>query len=265
MQDFGFRFAFPLLFSGVLVFLAFLFYSALYPRKVAAAASAPAPAASQAQRYGMLEPVAHPLEWALRQVEARVTRRTGRSRWGWAIVVTTFLINLLLLPFRVLAMRAAKTMQALKPELDAIQARSGTQDQAKQSREIEALFRKHKTNPLSGCIPALAPWVVLMAFYSVLTGLAELHGAPWLWVADLSRPEQLPVRVLPLLMIATQLILGKITPNASTDARMNRLMVLMPLVFGFILYRQPAALMLYWVSGNLLALAQQWWLSRRYA
>jgi YidC/Oxa1 family membrane protein insertase len=107
---------------------------------------------------------------------------------------------------------------------------------------------------------------ILVAFYSVLTGIAELRSAPWLWIADLSKPEQLPVRILPLLMIATQLLVAKITPSpAGADPRMVRLITLMPLVFGIVLYQQPNALMLYWLTSNLLQLAQQWWLGKRYA
>ncbi len=100
----------------------------------------------------------------------------------------------------------------------------------------------------------------------MLTGLAELHGAHWLWIADLSQPEQLPVRILPVLMIATQLLVARITPSpAGTDPRMARMMMWMPVIFGVLLYRQPAALMLYWLTSNVLQLAQQWWLGKRYA
>ena len=100
----------------------------------------------------------------------------------------------------------------------------------------------------------------------MLTGIAELHGAQWLWIADLSKPEQLPVRILPLLMIATQLLVAKITASPTgADPRMARLMTLMPLVFGIVLYQQPSALMLYWVTSSLLQLAQQLWLGKRYA
>src|SRR5437588_22836 len=83
---------------------------------------------------------------------------------------------------------------------------------------------------------APAPLAVLVAFYSVLTEIAELHGAHWLWIADLSKPELLPVRILPLLMILTQLLVAKITPTPTgADPRMARLMTLMSLVFGIVL------------------------------
>ncbi|MCL4403101.1 MAG: YidC/Oxa1 family membrane protein insertase [Acidobacteria bacterium] len=106
----------------------------------------------------------------------------------------------------------------------------------------------------------------MIAFYSVLTGIGELAGAHWLWVTDLSKPENLPVHILPVLMIATQLLVSKITPTPpGADPRMARLMTLMPVVVGVALYNQPSALMLYWLTGNLLQFAQQWWLNKRYA
>jgi YidC/Oxa1 family membrane protein insertase len=100
----------------------------------------------------------------------------------------------------------------------------------------------------------------------VIRGLSELHGAHWLWIGDLSRPEDLPVRALPVLMMLTQLLLTRITPaSPGADPRMQRWLNLMPLAFGVAMYGQPSALMLYWLTGNLLGLAQQWWLGKRYA
>jgi YidC/Oxa1 family membrane protein insertase len=258
MHDSTVRLASVILCSGVLLFVGFLIYNALYPRKVHAAVTAASPL--RAKDYGMLAPVARPLEWTLREVERHVTRS-----WGGAVVVTTFLINLLLFPFKVLAARSARRMKAIQPMVDQIDARYKTSD-PEHSRQLTDLYRTHKVNPLGGCVPMLAPFVVLAAFYSVITGIPELHGARWLWIADLSRPEQLTIRILPVLMIATQLLIAKVTPpSPGADPRTRWLSQVMPLVFGVALYGQPSALMLYWVTSNLLALAQQWWLQKRYA
>lgn len=269
MHDLSVRILSALLCSGVLLFVAFLIYSVLYPRKVHAAAAA-GPASSittRAKDYGLLAPVARPLEWTVREVKEHLTRS-----WGWSIVATTFLVNLVLLPFRILAARNGKKLKALQPQVDAIHARHKTKGSggltmdAEHSRELSELYRANKTSPAGGCVPALAPFAVLAAFYSVLRGIAELHGAHWLWIQDLSQPEQMPVRVLPVLMIATQLLVGRMTPPApGADPRMTRWMQLMPLVFGVALYGQPSALMLYWLTSNLLTLAQQAWLTKRYA
>jgi len=266
MHDLSVRIASIFLCSGVLLFLAFLFYSALYPRKVQAAEAAPT-VTSRPKDYGLLAPVARPLEWTLREVEARLTHS-----WGWAIVATTFLLNLLMLPFRVLAARNAQKMKNAQPQIDAVNARykakgsGGLNMDPEHSREIAEVYRAHRTSPMAGCIPGLAPFAVLAAFYSVLTGITQMHGAHWLWIADLSRPEQLPVRILPVLMIATQLWIGRLTPPAQgMDPKMARLMNLMPLVFGIALYGQPSGLMLYWVTSNLLQLGQQYWMTRRFS
>jgi YidC/Oxa1 family membrane protein insertase len=171
MHDLGARILSAILLSGGLVFLAFFLFSILHSRKAAAAEPAgPAPAiANPPKDYGYLAPVARPLEWALRQVEARATHRTGRSSWGWAIVVTTLIVNLALLPFRILAARNAKVMKALQPQLEAINARykrKGLDTDPQHSHEISELYKQHRTNPLAGCFPALAPMAVLISFYS---------------------------------------------------------------------------------------------------
>jgi len=269
MHDIGVRIFSALLSSGVLLFVAFLIYSVLYPRKVhAAAAAGPAPSiTARAKDYGVLAPVARPLEWTIREVEEHLTRS-----WGWSIVATTFLVNLVLLPFRILAARNGQKLKALQPQLDAINSRykaeksGGLNMDPEHSRELSELYRANKTSPLGSCVPAIAPFAVLAAFYSVLRGVAELHGAHWLWIHDLSQPEQLPVRVLPVMMIATQLLLGRMTPPVpGADPRTARLMRWMPLLIGVALYGQPSALMLYWLTSNLLSLAQQAWLTKRYA
>jgi len=251
MHDITVRLASAALCTGVLLWIAFLFYSALYPRRVQAASPAPTTVA-RPKGYGLLSPVARPLEWTLREVEARLTHS-----WGWAIVVTTLLINGLLLPFRILAARNAVKMKRLKPEIDSINARYRTTD-PEHSRAMAAVYRDHGTSPFAGCWSALAPFAILAAFYSVLSGIAQLHGAHWLWIADLASPEQLPLRILPIAMIATQLWLARLTPPAENmDPRVARLTNLLPLLFGVTLYNQPAALMLYWVTSNLLQLATQ--------
>jgi YidC/Oxa1 family membrane protein insertase len=156
-------------------------------------------------------------------------------------------------------------MKAIQPMVDAIKARY-KMSHPEHLRQLTELYRMHKLNPLGGCIPMLAPFAVLAAFYSVITGIPELHGAHWLWIADLSRPEQLHVRILPMRMVATQLIIARITPAASgAGPRAACLTNAMPLVFGVAFYGQPSALMLYWVTSNLLAQAQQGWLGKRYA
>ena len=154
MHDLGVRIVSTLLLSGALVFVAFLLFSILYPRKAAAWSVSPAPTASSRPKdYGYLAPVARPLEWVLRQVEARVTHGADRSSWGWAIVFATVLVNLVLLPFRVLAARNAKAMKALQPQIEAINARyrrKGLNMDPAHSREISEVYKQHQTRSRPG-------------------------------------------------------------------------------------------------------------------
>src|ERR1700688_1449805 len=124
MHDLGVRIASTLLVSGVLLFVAWFLFSVLYPRKAEAAPPPnPTQSASRPKDYGYLTPAAQPLEWTLRALEARAKRVEAGSSWGWAIILTTFLVNLILLPFRILAARNARTLRALQPQIDAINAR----------------------------------------------------------------------------------------------------------------------------------------------
>jgi len=150
MHDVSVRLAAAFFASGVLLFVGFLIYSALYPRRVQAA--------TPRTDYGVLAPIARPLEWTVREIEEQVTRS-----WGWSIVATTFLINFVLLPFRILAARSGHRLKALQPKVDAMNARYKGKSDANHSRELTEHYREHKVNPLSGCVPMLAPFVVVLA------------------------------------------------------------------------------------------------------
>ncbi|MBK5291262.1 MAG: YidC/Oxa1 family membrane protein insertase [Acidobacteriia bacterium] len=92
----------------------------------------------------------------------------------------------------------------------------------------------------------------------------EIRGADWLWVSDLSRPETLAIRVLPVAMIATQFIMRKMTPSAGGDPSQQRIMMLMPLFLGFMFYGVSSGLVLYWLTGNVVGIGQQWFFNRTF-
>ena len=124
------------------------------------------------------------------------------------------------------------------------------------------LYKKHGVNPLGGCMPMVVQIPFFFAFYKVLSVVIEMRGAHWLWVTDLSRPETLAIRILPVTMMATQFILQKMTPSPSADPTQARVMLLMPLMFGFMFYGVQSGLVLYWLTGNVVGIAQQWWFNR---
>jgi YidC/Oxa1 family membrane protein insertase len=183
--------------------------------------------------------------------------------YGWSIVIITALINLALLPLRFSSMRSAKKMSLIQPEIQAINEKYrgiSVRDPKKQQQneEVMALYKRHGVNPLGGCFPMLLQLPVFVAFYKVLTVTIEMRGAHWLWVDDLSRPESLAIRVLPVLMIATQFFLQKMTPAAGMDPSQQRMMLMMPLFLGFMFYYQSSGLVLYWLTGNIVGIIQQW-------
>ena len=100
------------------------------------------------------------------------------------------------------------------------------------------------------------------AFYKVLAVSIEMRGASWLWVHDLSQPETLAIHVLPVLLIVTQFLTQKMTPSPGMDPSQQKMMMFMPLMLGYMFYFASSGLVLYWLTGNLVGIAQQWMLNR---
>jgi YidC/Oxa1 family membrane protein insertase len=189
--------------------------------------------------------------------------------WGWSIVVITVFINFALLPLKISSLKSMKQMQVLQPQIAAINEKYrgiSMRDPKKQqqNQEVMDLYKKHGVNPMGGCVPMLLQIPFFIAFYKVLSVAIELRGADWLWVSDLSRPETLAIRILPLAMIGTQFVLQKMTPSTSADPAQQRIMLLMPLFLGFMFYGVSSGLVLYWLTGNLVGIAQQWFFNRTF-
>lgn len=188
--------------------------------------------------------------------------------YGWSIVVVTILINTLLLPLKVANVKSMKKMSALQPQVQVIQSKYANlpmRDPRRQQQQAEMmeLYKKHGVNPLGGCVPMLLQFPFLFAFYKVLTVVIEMRGATWLWVSDLSQPEDLAIRVLPLATIATQFVIQRMTPTQpGADPQQQRIMQFMPLMFIFIFYSVASGLVLYWLTGNVVGIAQQWFLNK---
>ncbi|MCS7024911.1 MAG: membrane protein insertase YidC [Bryobacteraceae bacterium] len=187
--------------------------------------------------------------------------------YGWSIIIVTILINILLLPLKISSLKSMKKMAELQPQIKAIQekyAHLKFNDPRRQEQQAEtmALYNKHGVNPLGGCLPMALPIPFLFAFYKVLTVAIELRGASWLWVPDLSQPETLSLRVLPLATIATQFQLQNMTPSTGLDPAQQRIMKLMPLMFIFLFWNVASGLVLYWLTGNVIAIVQQWFFNR---
>jgi YidC/Oxa1 family membrane protein insertase len=208
--------------------------------------------------WGFFGIVAKPLFLAMNWTFDHVTHN-----WGWAIVLVTFVINLVLFPFRLTSMKSAKKSAALQPEMAKIKAKYkdlSIRDpkKAEENAEVMELYKKHGINPVGGCLPLMLQLPILWAFYTVLANIIEMRGASWLWVHDLTRPETLAIRMLPVLLLVTQFVTQRMTPpSPGMDPTQQKMMMFMPLIFGYIFYFQASGLVLYWLTGNLVGILSQ--------
>ncbi len=213
--------------------------------------------------FGWFTLVAKPLFLALRYIYDHWVHN-----YGWAIVILTVIINLLMFPLKLKSIRSAQEMQRIAPQVKEIQERYKQykfKDPRKQrmNEEMMKLYREHGINPLGGCLPMVLQLPFLYGFYRVLDLSIELRHAPWiLWIKDLSMPDGFhlfgfPLPILPTVMIITMFILQKMTPVAATDPAQQRMMMVMPLIFGVMFYNFAAGLVLYWLTGNIVGIAQQ--------
>jgi YidC/Oxa1 family membrane protein insertase len=215
----------------------------------------------RAINFGYFAFLARPLLTALKAVHAVV------GNWGWSIIVLTILINLAIFPLRHKSVVSMRKMQVLQPKMKAIQDRySGLKvtdpERQKMNSEIMGLYKEEGVNPASGCVPMLLTLPVLFAFYSLLSQAIELRGASFgLWITDLS--ERDPYYVTPILMALTMFWQQRVTPSTADPAQ-QRVMMVMPLMFGVMFLAAPSGLVLYWFVGNLFAIGQQyftnWWI-----
>ena len=211
--------------------------------------------------FGWFGFLAWPLFEALRYTHDEVV-----SNWGWAIVLITIVINMLLFPLKYKSLRSSRAMQKLAPRTKALQDRYKQykfNDPRKQrmQQEMMALYKEHGVNPLGGCLPMLFQMPFFFAFYKVLYAAIELRQAPFVgWIQDLSEYD--PLYVLPVAMAASMFLMQKMTPMPTADPAQQRMMMLMPLFMGFFFFRLPSGLVLYWLVGSLVGIVQQMALNR---
>lgn len=183
--------------------------------------------------------------------------------WGWAIIAVTVLINFALVPLKLSSMKSMKKMALLQPQIQAINDKYkgvGLKDPraGDKNAEVMELYKKNGVNPAGGCLPLLLQFPFFIGFYKVLSVAIELRGADWLWVTDLSRPETMTLRMLPLLMLGSQIYLQKMTPSTGGDPAQQRMMMfMMPVMMAFLFWNASSGLVLYWLTGNVVGVVQQ--------
>ena len=197
------------------------------------------------------------------------------------IILLTLAIKFLFLPLAYKSYVSMSAMKLLQPEIQALRERVGD-DKAKLNQEMMGLYKKHKVNPVSGCLPILLQIPVFFALYKVLYVTIEMRHAPFFgWIQDLSAPDPttmfnlfglipwdppsfLLIGVWPLLMGISMWAQQKLNPQPP-DPTQAKIMMMLPLVFTFMLASFPAGLVIYWTANNVLSIGQQWFIMRRAA
>lgn len=203
---------------------------------------------NQTVDYGWLWPIAQLLFLGLEFFHKIV------GNWGWAIILLTILVKLILWPLSAKSYRSMAKMRVIAPEIQRMKEEFGD-DRMRFSQEMMALYKKEQVNPLSGCLPLLLQMPIFLALYWVLMESVELRHAPWLaWIQDLSAMD--PWFILPLLMGLTMFIQQRLNPQP-TDPMQAKVFAMMPIIFTVFLLFFPAGLVLYWIVNNLLTILQQ--------
>jgi len=206
--------------------------------------------------FGIFTALSKPLFWVLDFFHNLV------GNWGWSIVLTTLLIKLVFFPLSAKSYKSMAAMKKLQPRLKTLKERH-KDDRQKFQMEMMSLYKKEKVNPAGGCLPILIQIPVFLAFYWALLESVEMRHAPFmLWLQDLSAPD--PYYVLPILMGLTQFLMTKLNPAPMDDIQ-KKVMMFMPIVLTFLFVSFPQGLVLYWVVNNILTMAQQWYINRKYA
>ncbi len=204
--------------------------------------------------YGWLTILSKPLYWLLDQLHKIL------GNWGWAIVALVLLLKIAFYWLNAKAYASMAKMKAVNPKIMEMRERLKDKPQQMQ-QEMMRIYREEKVNPMGGCFPIMIQIPVFIALYWVLLSSVEMRNAPWIgWVHDLSAPD--PFFILPVLMTLSTLLQTALNP-APPDPMQAKMMWIMPLMFSVMFFFFPAGLVLYWLTNNILSIAQQWIINTR--
>ena len=219
----------------------------------------------RAVNFGWTDVIAKPLLHILRFFDQYI------NNYGASIILLTILVKILFWPLTHKSYKSMKEMQKLQPRLAKIKEKY-KDDKQQINKEMMALYKTYKVNPLSGCLPMIIQIPVFFALFRILGSAIELRHAPFmLWINDLSAPDrlfnfsfQIPfmapphgIPVLTLLMGASMFIQQKMTPTPGDPAQ-AKIMMLLPIIFTFMFINFPSGLVLYWLVNNILSIGQQY-------
>jgi len=206
--------------------------------------------------FGWFSVVAMPLFWVLKYFYGFF------GNYGWAIILLTIVTRVPFIPILHKSQQSMKKMQKIQPLMKELKEKYKN-DAAKLQKETMAIYKKHKVNPIGGCLPMFLQIPVFIALYNVLLRAIELRGAPFvLWITDLSVKD--PYYVLPIVMGATMVLQQKMTPTAM-DPKQAKMMMFMPIIFTFMFLTFASGLVLYWLVNNTLGIIQQYFVNKKAA
>jgi YidC/Oxa1 family membrane protein insertase len=204
--------------------------------------------------YGWLTILAKPLYWLLSKLHTFI------GNWGFSIMALVLLIKIAFYWLQAKGYESMAKMKAINPKVMALRERYKDNPQQMQ-QEMMRIYREEKVNPIGGCLPIFIQIPVFIALYWVLLSSVEMRGAPWIgWIHDLAQPD--PYFILPVVMTLSTMLQTALNP-APPDPMQAKMMWVMPLVFSVMFFFFPAGLVLYWITNNILSIAQQWLINTR--
>jgi YidC/Oxa1 family membrane protein insertase len=213
-----------------------------------------APGLELVKDYGWLTILAKPLYWLLDKLHGFI------QNWGWSIVALVVLLKIAFYWLNAKAYASMAKMKAVNPKITEMRERLKDNPQQMQ-QEMMRIYREEKVNPMGGCFPIMIQIPVFIALYWVLLSSVEMRNVPWiLWIKDLSSPD--PYYILPLVMTLTTLLQTALNPTPP-DPMQAKMMWFMPLIFSVMFFFFPSGLVLYWITNNILSIAQQWIINTR--
>jgi YidC/Oxa1 family membrane protein insertase len=213
-----------------------------------------APGLELVKDYGWLTILAKPLYWLLFRLHEFL------QNWGWSIVALVLLLKIAFYWLNAKAYASMAKMKAVNPKI--VEMRERLKDKPQEMQQaMMRIYKEEKVNPMGGCFPIMIQIPVFIALYWVLLSSVEMRNAPWiLWIQDLSAPD--PYFILPVVMTLTTMLQTALNPTPP-DPMQAKLMWFMPLIFSVMFFFFPAGLVLYWITNNILSIAQQWVINTR--
>jgi len=213
-----------------------------------------APGLDLVKDYGWLTILSKPLYWLLDKLHSFI------HNWGWSIMALVLIIKIAFYWLQAKGYESMAKMKAINPKIMAMRERLKDNPQQMQ-QEMMKIYREEKVNPMGGCFPIMIQIPVFIALYWVLLSSVEMRGAPWIgWIHDLAAPD--PYYILPVVMTLTTMLQTALNP-APPDPMQAKMMWFMPLAFSVMFFFFPAGLVLYWITNNVLSIAQQWIINKR--